>query len=243
MDANLYSQPRPLGWWRFILQFVTVVFAYMAMSLPAVAVFGMGPLGLLLSVVGSMVGGLLVAWLWLRADRALGEAWNLSAFRNGRRTMLVGFGSALGIVAWFTVGGMLLRALGMPTPDVSILMDGITSSPLMLAAWIVLVAWLAAGLGEELLWRGFLMDRLLRLPGLRGQIWPVIIIQAIIFGLPHIYQGWGGTILTGIIGLYLGWLRTRVGWTLLPLVLAHAGVDTVMMLLGYAQKMGWVAAG
>ena len=87
MDANLYSQPRPLGWWRFILQFVTVVFAYMAMSLPAVAVFGMGPLGLLLSVVGSMVGGLLVAWLWLRADRALGEAWNLSAFRSGGRTM------------------------------------------------------------------------------------------------------------------------------------------------------------
>lgn len=243
MEAAMNTDRKPLGWWYFLLQFATVVFAYFAMSVPAVFAFGLSPLGLLFSVVGSSVGGLLVAFAWLKADGARPKAWNLSPYRSTGRTILIGLGSAIGIVAWFTVGGIILRTIGMPTPDVSVLMDGITSSPVMLLGWIVLVAWFAAGFGEELLWRGFLMDRMLRLPGLRENIWPVILIQAVLFGLPHVYQGWGGVILTGMIGVYFGWLRTRVGWSLLPLIIAHAGVDTIMMLLGYAQKMGWIPAG
>ncbi len=243
MDATMHGERRRLGWWYFLLQFATVVFAYIAMSIPGILVFGQGPLGLLLSVVGSSVGGLIVAGAWLKADGALAEAWDLSAFGGTGRTWLIGLGSAIGIVAWFTLGGMALRGLGLPTPDVSMLMDGITSSPAMLLAWIVMVAIFAAGFGEELLWRGFLMDRLMHLPGLRGNVWPVIAIQAAFFGLPHLYQGWGGVLLTGMIGMYFGWLRTRVGWSLLPLVIAHAGVDTIMMLIGYAQKMGWMPAG
>ena len=88
-------------------------------------------------------------------------------------------------------------------------MQYITESPLMLGLWIVLVAWLAAGFGEELLWRGFLLDRLMRLPGISGRIWLAIVIQAVLFGLPHLYQGWGGVIVTGSIGLLLGWLRIK----------------------------------
>ena len=95
--------------------------------------------------------------------------------------------------------------------------------------------------GEELLWRGFLFDRLNRLAGIKGRIWLALLIQAAAFGLPHIYQGMGGVLITGVVGLFLGWVRIKSSWSLLPCVLAHAAVDTVMMSLAYAQKLEWIA--
>ena len=100
------------------------------------------------------------------------------------------------------------------------------------------VAWLAAGLGEELIYRGFLMDRLERLRGIGNSTAVVLIVQAVLFGLPHGYQGAGGMVLTGSIGLLLGWVRLRFGGNLVVAVLAHAAVDTIMMSLAYAEKLG-----
>ncbi|WP_284124407.1 CPBP family intramembrane glutamic endopeptidase [Parerythrobacter aestuarii] len=233
---------RPLGWGRFVLQFVSVVIVYLAASVPAVLVFGESNTGYLLSVFMSMVAALLVAWAWLQRDGALAEAWNLKVPREWPRASGVALGGTAAIFAIFVAGGAAVEALGFEPVDVELVMQFVTESPLSLALWIVLVAWLAAGLGEELLWRGFLLDRLMRLPGISGRLWIAIVIQAGLFGLPHIYQGWGGVLVTGTIGLLLGWLRVVARWNLWPLVFAHAAVDTIMMGLGYASVQGWIEA-
>ncbi|MFM5949014.1 MAG: lysostaphin resistance A-like protein [Novosphingobium sp.] len=229
---------RPLGWGRFTAQFLTVALAYIIGSVPAVAIWGMSSTGLALSTVGSSLGGIGVAWLWLRKDGAAAEAFALSAPRSWSRALLIAGVSALLILVWFQFAGALLQRLGAPPLDTALIIDQVTSGPGALLLWIVAVAWFAAGFGEEMLWRGFLMDRLLRLKGLSGRVWPVIGLQALVFALPHVWQSWSGIVVTGAVGVLFGWLRTRTAWNLWPLIIAHAAVDTVSMLGAYAVRHG-----
>lgn len=240
-SGTLERSAKPgLGWWRFGLQFLTVVIAYILGSIPPILVWGETATGYLVSVVTSMVAALVIAWLWLRRDGVVAEAWNLSRPESWPRALGLAAAATGAICAIFLLGGPLLRELGFPAADVDMVMRYITESPLALFLWITLVAWFAAGLGEELLWRGFLFDRMQRLRGLAGRDWLVVAAQAFIFALPHGYQGISGIILTGSIGLLLGWMRLRTGGNLWPLVIAHAAVDTIMMGLGFADARGWI---
>ena len=236
------QQTGNLGWGRFLLQFTTVAFAFVAASVPPIIIWGMTSAGVLLSVVMSMAGALLVSYLWLRRDGKLAEAWNLTLPDNWGRTLLQALLAGAVIVAWFQLGTLLLKSAGGSAPEVSSVIGFVTQGPATFALWIVLVAWLSAGLGEELLYRGFLMDRLQRLKGISGRLWLVIAIQAVLFGLPHLYQGISGVIVTAVVGLWLGWIRLRERGNLWICVLAHAAVDTVMMSLAYAQSLGWIPA-
>lgn len=230
-----------LGWGKFLLQFVTVFLTFIAASVPPVLVLGMSATGVLLSVAMSMGGALLVAFLWLRGEGRLAQAWNLARPANWGRTVLHAALAALVIIAWFQIGALLFKSAGGAAPEVANVIGFVTQSPATFVLWIVLIAWLAAGLGEELLYRGFLMDRLLRLRGVGNRIWLVIVIQAVLFGLPHLYQGLSGVVITAVVGLWLGWLRIRDRGNLWVCVLAHAAVDTVMMSMAYAEKLGWMA--
>ena len=229
-----------LGWGRFALQVVTVLLAFVVASVIPVLALGQDSVALALSALASMVGGLAVAGCWLRRDGALAAAFNLASPASWPRTIGCGVAGALGIVAIFQVGGQLTQALGLAPPEVGTVMDLATQSPLHLLLWIVVVAWLSAALGEELLWRGFLMDRLSRLPGLVGRTGPVLLIHAVFFSLTHAYQGLGGVIITGMAGLLLGWLRLRMGGNLWAAIIAHGLVDTTMLSLAYAEKLGWL---
>ena len=68
----------------------------------------------------------------------------------------------------------------------------------------------------------------------------MLVIQALLFGLPHAYQGLGGMAVTATVGLLLGWIRNRCGGNLWAAIIAHAAVDTVSMSLAYADKLGWM---
>ena len=235
------STAEPVAWPVFLLQFLTVVAVYFLASAPPVFLIGATSVGMATSVALSMAGALLVAWTWLRRDHALAQAWDLSHPPGGwPRTIGIALLSTAAIIAWFQIGGALVMRLGLAMPDVSSVMNMVTQSPAHFAMWIVLVAIFAAGFGEELLWRGFLMDRLARLRGLAGKPWAIIGIQGALFGLPHFYQGWGGVIVTGVVGLFFGWLRFNQRGNLWALIIAHVLVDVIMMSAGYAAKLGLI---
>ncbi|MBD3728311.1 MAG: CPBP family intramembrane metalloprotease [Sphingomonadales bacterium] len=233
------GEVRPLGWGRFLLQFVTVLFVYIFASVPPVLIFGMdSSLGLALSTVTSMIAGLFVAWLWLRSDRAVAAAWDFSAPASWSRTLGVAAMAAIAVLVWFQLGAWLTSAVGLPKMEAEAVLKHVTSSPLDLALWVIAVGWFAAGLGEEMLWRGFLLDRFSRLAGLRNRVWLPIILQAAVFGLPHAYEGGAsGIIVTGTIGLFFGWLRLQQRGNLWALVIAHAAVDTISMVAAYVTKV------
>lgn len=245
---------RGISWWRFLLQLVTVVAIYLVGStlplLPsaisqvlegAEAVEIGSGLAAMTAIVG-MALALVVCWLWLRSENRVSEVFNLSAPASWRSVAGFALLATGGTIAIFALGGALVQAMGLPQPDPGFVLDMVTESPAMFVLWVVGVAWFAAGLGEELLWRGFLMDRLERLGGLRGKVWLVLVVQAVLFGLPHLYQGWGGVIVTGMVGLLLGWVRIMQRGNLWAVVIAHAAVDTIMMSLAYADKLGWLSA-
>lgn len=229
------TEPRKLGWGRFALQLVTVALAFFLASTPPVLVLGTTSTALALSALTSAAGALLVAWLWLRSDRAVAEAFDLSRPASWSRTLGLASLATVTIVAVMLAGSVAAGAAGFEAPDTEGIMDLVRQGPLDLLIWIAVVAWGSAAFGEELLWRGFLMDRLARLPGLRGRAVAVVAIQAAVFGLPHLYQGWSGALVTGIVGLILGWMRLRTGGNLWALVIAHGLVDTIMLSAGYAD--------
>ncbi len=231
---------RRLSWLRFVLQLVSVALAYFAASIPPILLFGQTNAGVLGSVVLGMSAALLVARMWLARDGCLKNAWSLRPPRNMSRTLaLAALGTGV-IIALFAVGAVVIEALGLPSIDVSMVMGYVTAGPVSFMLWVLLVAWLAAGLGEELLYRGFLLDRLMRLRGMRGRKWPPAIIQAALFGLPHFYQGWGGVLVTASIGLFLAWLRFANRGNLWACILAHAAVDTIMLSIAYAHSLDWI---
>ena len=61
-----------------------------------------------------------------------------------------------------------------------------------------------------------------------------------LFGLPHLYQGWGGVLVTASVGLFLAWLRFANRGNLWARILAHAAVDTIMLTLAYSESLGWL---
>lgn len=100
--------------------------------------------------------------------------------------------------------------------------------------WIV-VAWVIGGFTEELLFRGFLINRfekvLIKIP---FAIAIAIVLQALIFGQQHMYyQGWVGFAATGVIGLLSGVIYVFSRRRLLPLVISHGLANSLGLTLMY----------
>jgi uncharacterized protein len=87
---------------------------------------------------------------------------------------------------------------------------------------------LTAGVCEEFLYRGFAMAALSRtvLP-----VWAVVVLSSILFGLAHAYQGRGGMVGTGLLGLLFAITRTVLN-SLAPVAIWHAAVDIVAGIAG-----------
>jgi uncharacterized protein len=85
-----------------------------------------------------------------------------------------------------------------------------------------------AGVCEEFLYRGFAMAALSR-AGLAT--WMVVVLTSILFGLAHAYQGRGGMIGTGLLGLVFAVSR-RFFSSLGPVMVWHTAVDVIAGVAG-----------
>ncbi len=79
---------------------------------------------------------------------------------------------------------------------------------------------LTAAILEELFFRGFLITYLLHIFP-RVPLVPALILAALVFGLGHFSQKWGGMLVSGILALVFGVLYTLTG-SLLPGMIIHA---------------------
>jgi membrane protease YdiL (CAAX protease family) len=83
---------------------------------------------------------------------------------------------------------------------------------------------LTAGVCEELLYRGWLVN-LLR--AATGSAWAAVVLGTILFGIGHASQGPMAMVRTAFVGLQLGALFIWVG-SLVPGEVLHAGFDLLM---------------
>ena len=100
---------------------------------------------------------------------------------------------------------------------------------------VTLVTWVLIGFGEEFVFRGFILNRLIVLFGQSPQgLLAAALLQAIWFGAGHASQGISGMLITGAIGFVLAMVylypARRSLW---PLVIAHASIDSVALSLNW----------
>jgi|GEM_PF-651431 len=86
---------------------------------------------------------------------------------------------------------------------------------------------LAAGVGEELLFRGLLQDGLASWIGPPHGVWIGLAVASVLFGLAHCVT-WGYAVLAALIGVYFGLLLLAANNLLAPLT-AHAVYDFVAL--------------
>ncbi|MCD6161815.1 MAG: CPBP family intramembrane metalloprotease [candidate division Zixibacteria bacterium] len=85
--------------------------------------------------------------------------------------------------------------------------------------WIIIS--IAAGIAEEICFRGYVISRMARLT---GNIWPGVLLGSISFGFGHLYQGLSGVVLISIYGFMFCLLYLARG-SLIPCIIAHALQD------------------
>ena len=96
----------------------------------------------------------------------------------------------------------------------------------------LLVVWTLAAFGEELIFRGYLMNTLARAFRQEKTGWIVAcIVNSIIFGIGHTYQGISGVILLGVVGLLYALFYLESGRNLWVPILIHGLYDTSAFLV------------
>ena len=94
--------------------------------------------------------------------------------------------------------------------------------------WTALAISLAAGLGEELIYRGFLLAYLEHYLHWMAAVG----VSSVAFGLAHLYQGLRGVLAIGAVGIGLGVLSVLSG-SIWPAIALHAATDAATFLAGY----------
>jgi len=95
------------------------------------------------------------------------------------------------------------------------------------AAKLIALAWLSAAIGEELVFRSFLMHQLSALiRSFRGAHVVAALLGGIAFGMMHAGQGVSGIVLTGMVGSLFGYVYLRSGLHLGAMMLAHGLIDS-----------------
>ena len=188
----------------------------------------------------------LCAWLWIASVVALLAVGFRPLFRID-----LGAGDAVWLemrwVRWLLGILIALFAAGVVLPYVTVMWKKLAGQPRKYASaellkkmmWFLPVTtsergWFAAvsvtaGICEELLFRGFLLQYLHVSPW-KLPLTAALLIAAVIFGLQHLYQGAAGSIMSGLIGLLLSLLFLLTGSLLAPMVL-HAVMDLRMLVI------------
>jgi uncharacterized protein len=175
---------------------------------------------------------LALGWLslWLR-----GIGWHQLGFcllPGWKRLLWLGIaaGIAMEALELFVTQPILVRLLGK-YPDLSVLHDVVGSVPLVLV--MIALAWTLAAVGEELVWRGYIFNRLGDSLGgsHSGPTAIALVTVSAAFGLAHLDQGATGIIENTIDGILLGLLYLKSGRNLLAPIVAHGITDTLDALI------------
>jgi uncharacterized protein len=120
-------------------------------------------------------------------------------------------------------------AMGWPAPA----FDKLKLEPGNIAslAFFLSIAWTTAAIGEELLFRGFLLHRIDVAFGRNRQSLALsVVLQAVVFGLAHIYLGARGALTAGMVGLVFGVMFVAAKRNLSAAIIAHGLIDTISIL-------------
>jgi membrane protease YdiL (CAAX protease family) len=178
----------------------------------------------------------LLAWISLRLRKVQWKQIGFTRYRTWARTLLLGVACGVGLELFdlFAKQPLLTRLLEKP-PDLSNF--AAVKGNLRFALVIIALLWVLAAFGEEMVYRGYLMNRVADLGrGTRtGWIVSLFLISAL-FGFAHFQQGLTGIIEEGSDGLILGLVYLASRRNLAIPIVAHGVCDTIDIALLFLGK-------
>ena len=175
----------------------------------------------------------LLGWLSLRL-RGLG--WKALGLRRPRNWLVtvataLAAGVALQLVSEFVTEPLIERLTGH-TADLSSFRSLVGNLP---AALVMLaLVWALAAFGEEMAYRGYVLERAAALGRHTPTAYVVaVVVVSLLFGLGHYYQGVAGVANSAFSGLFFGALYLAGGRNLWLPILAHGFSDTIGLGLIY----------
>jgi membrane protease YdiL (CAAX protease family) len=179
-----------------------------------------------------------IVWLGLRLRGQNWEHFGLSlrftGWRTAAVTLLKSFAVFVAAVVAFILGSIVMaNIIGTPESADMSGYDYVRGNLPMLVLALIAV-YIVSSLGEEIIYRGFLINRLAELgPAGKWGVRMAVTMSAIIFGLVHFDWGLMGIVQTGFMGLALGVSYLVVRRNLWVLILAHAYMDTMLLVQMY----------
>lgn len=178
----------------------------------------------------------LLGWISLRLRGLRWRDVGLSRYRNWASTLIAGAvaGVVMELIELYLSQPVLMHITGKP-PDLSDF-AALRGNSKLLALGLAL-AWTLAAFGEEMVWRGYLMNRLADLGNRTRAAWlaSLVLVNAA-FGVAHSYQGITGIIDEGFMGLLLGILYLTCGFNLSVPIVAHGVSDSIDLVLLFVGK-------
>jgi membrane protease YdiL (CAAX protease family) len=177
---------------------------------------------------------LVLGWISLRLRNMTWRQVGMAAPTNWPRTLFVGLiaGCAMEALELFITQPILIH-LFRQQPDLSALAE-LHNHPGMLALALALT-WTVAAFGEELVWRGYVLNRIAEVLGSSGGRFVIaVILSSAVFGFAHYDQGITGVTENIIDGAILATLYLASGRNLWVPILAHGITDTVDCILLYS---------
>jgi membrane protease YdiL (CAAX protease family) len=196
---------------------------FVALVLPAALSASAGELPLNETAIGAVLLNEAVVWSLALLVLAIVLFWErrpLASIGLGRPTrgaILAGAGVTGALLVLAMIAGLALQAAGMSTTD-----ESQVALVVGLPIWLQLFLALSAGFTEEVLFRGYAIERMTELTGRR---WLGALIPVVVFGAVHApFWGWAHALVAGLSGLWLTlvYLWRRNLWTNIT---AHALLD------------------
>ncbi|MAG37044.1 MAG: hypothetical protein CL878_12480 [Dehalococcoidia bacterium] len=199
---------------------------------------------------GTLLGGLIITLGYLLsvviASRVLavaGTGWRelgLAWPRSWPRTALLGSGAMVGAVLVIVAVQMLgVNLPGMEVAPVDASRFDVLTGNLPLFLLMVVLAWTTIAFGEELLFRAYLISRLLAVFQPTRARWVLAPLgSAVLFGLAHYVEGPLGIASNGAFGLLFGLIYLRTGRNLWVTIIGHGLLNTLRFALVFAGVAG-----
>ena len=193
---------------------------------------GFGPIGIITIVVILAAGNLAGAALVLIWASVSGTRWrDLGFVRPPHGAIDLAIALVAGVLFKILMKAIVMPLLGLGAVNSTYHnLSGNTTATLLMLLWVIV----GGGFGEELIWRGFLFERLGAFLGPRAHAKLVIVVVTSIgFALAHYWdQGLPGAAQATITGLVFGATYARIR-TIWPVMVAHAAFDVAAVLMIY----------
>ena len=232
VNCTLPTRPpklEPIASWMHLAGFIAIMAALLALGLSAQRAGGGSGAGagqlaghgqaIKIYLTALVMDWLLLYFCWVGVHKHGGNLWDLAGGRwKSWRDVLTDL--AILLPFWAVWEGAAYAVHFILGPDNAKTVDSLLPKSL-----VEVLAWIAtsvtAGICEEMAFRGYLQRQFLALTG--NMAWAVL-LQALVFGIAHGYQGWRNVVVISVLGVLYGALAA---WrkNLRVNIIAHAGSD------------------